>query len=319
MSELPLVSVCIGVYNREKLILDCLNSVFSQTYPNLEVIVVEDASTDRTLAVLREHEDKIRIIKRNQNSGLCSVTRNQAVKAARGKYVALLDSDDLWFPEKIEKQVEFMEANPQIPLCHTYCALIDKDGVQIGIRHESQLRPSGDYFEFLLQHCWITISSVMVRNTVFEEIGYFDEDPRCGIWGEDVDFFLRVASKYQIGLIDEVLAAYRKTELNTSAGNWKKIPESIGYYEILIRERQYIWQGRISQKKIKEYYINNCITNSAYWRYKKQWRKSLYFLCKGGAMQWISPCIYIEGVRLLYHTISNLFRHQHNEKASHVN
>ena len=104
----PLVSVCIGTFNRADLIRECLDSVAAQTYPNIEVVVADNASTDATLDIVRAHLLGVRIARRNTNSGLCSTTRNLALAQARGKYVAFLDSDDAWYPEKVARQVAFL-------------------------------------------------------------------------------------------------------------------------------------------------------------------------------------------------------------------
>jgi glycosyltransferase involved in cell wall biosynthesis len=107
----PLVSVCIGAYNRKDYIRECVDSALGQTWTNREVIVVDDASTDGTREILESYGRDIRLILRDKNSGICPVTRNQAAQAARGGYVAFLDSDDKWYPQKLAKQVEF----PDVP------------------------------------------------------------------------------------------------------------------------------------------------------------------------------------------------------------
>ncbi|MEM7392776.1 MAG: glycosyltransferase family 2 protein, partial [Verrucomicrobiota bacterium] len=123
MSE-PLVSVIIGTYNREAFIEETLAGVIAQTFDAYEIIVVDDASTDRTLEILRGYGDRIRLIERKTNSGTADVPRYQAVEAARGSYCALLDSDDLWKPDKLARQIEFMQSHPEIELSHTYMEII---------------------------------------------------------------------------------------------------------------------------------------------------------------------------------------------------
>ena len=263
----PLVSVCIGSYNREKYIRETLDSVFAQTYPNLEVIVVDDASTDRTVEIVQSYGERVRLIRRETNSGMCPVTRNQAVRAATGDYVALLDSDDGWYPAKIERQVAFLESHREIPLCHTYCHIMDENSHVTGIRHEGNLPPTGNLFKKLLRHCFITISSVMVRRNIFDEVGWFIEDPRYGIWGEDLEFFLRVAKKYQIGLVDEneVLARYRRYPQNISGGNWKCTPESVPLHRMMI-DRPDIWKGAVPRNEVVEAFVETSLENCQYWQ-----------------------------------------------------
>ena len=101
----PKVSVCIGAYNRKDYIRECVDSVLAQTWPDREIIVVDDASTDGTREILQAYGDSIRLILRETNSGICPITRNQAAAAARGEYVAFLDSDDLWPPARLQRQL----------------------------------------------------------------------------------------------------------------------------------------------------------------------------------------------------------------------
>lgn len=262
----PLVSVCIGAYNRARYIRETLDSVFAQTYPHLEVIVVDDASTDGTADIVASYGSRVRLIRRDRNSGMCPITRNQAARAATGDYVAFLDSDDAWYPQKLEKQVALLEARPDLPLCHTYCHVMDEESRITGIRHEGALPPTGRCFEALLHHCFITISSVMIRRTLFDEVGgYFIEDPRYGIWGEDLEFFLRVARRFPIGLVDAVLTRYRRAQTGISTGNWRQIPESAPMHRMVV-DRRDIWQGVVPRRVVVDAFAGACRTNAAYWR-----------------------------------------------------
>lgn len=277
----PLVSVCIGAYNRKDYIRECVDSVLSQTWTNKEVIVVDDASTDGTREILRSYGDSIRLILRDQNSGICPITRNQAASAARGDYLAFLDSDDVWYPEKLAKQVIFMAANSDVPLCHTLCNVMDEHSQVVGVRHGAGVVPeTGMIFERLLDHCWITISTVLMRRTLFEKINGFCEDVETGIIGEDQDFFLRVARTYPIGLIEEVLAGYRKSSTGVSRTRWKAIPESQPFNEILLR-RRHIWEGVVSKGRVVRAHSDACIANSLHWRSLGDVWKSLYFCRRG--------------------------------------
>jgi len=277
----PLVSVCIGAYNRKDYVRECLDSALAQTWPRKEIVVVDDASTDGTREILQSYGDSIRLILRDRNSGICPVTRNQAVREARGGYVAFLDSDDVWHPEKLSRQVAFMEAHPDIPLCHTLCHVIDERSRVVGVRHGAGVVPAtGMIFEQLLDHCWITISTVMARRTLFDEIGGFCEEEETGIIGEDQDFFLRVARRHPIGLIPEVLAGYRKAPAGVSRDKWKATPESQPFNEILIRRRQ-IWNGVVPKSRVIRAHSDACLANASHWRARGEGRRSLYFCRRG--------------------------------------
>lgn len=275
--QLPLVSACIGAYNREGYIRETIDSVLAQTYPNIEVVVVDDASTDGTVDVIASYGDRVRLIRRDTNSGICPVTRNQATRAAKGAYIAYLDSDDAWFPTKIEKQVEFMESHPAIPVCHTYAELIDAESRPYGIRHEGRLAATSNLFRSLLDHCWVTISSVMVRADIFGRVGgYFTEDRRYGIWGEEHEFLLRVSRQFEIGLVSEVLAKYRRHPDNIASGNWKCTPESVPFNKMII-DRRDIWEGVASRAEVVEAFVANCHANAEHWFYQGYGSRCMWF------------------------------------------
>ncbi|HPF98905.1 MAG TPA: glycosyltransferase [Kiritimatiellia bacterium] len=273
----PLVSVCIGAYNRERYIRETLDSVFAQTYPNLEVIVVDDASTDRTVEIVQSYGDRVKLIRREVNSGICPVTRNQAARAATGAYLAFLDSDDKWYPDKTQRQVEFLESHRDVPLCHTYCHIIDESSQVVGIRHEGALPATGRYFEALLRHCVVTVSSVMMRRELFDAVGgYFIEDRRYGIWGEEHEFLLRVAARYPIGLVPDVLAAYRRGTQNIARGNWKYYPESVPFHRLVLH-RPDLWRGVTTRDEVLSAFVGNALENAQFWRDHGYPGRSLFF------------------------------------------
>lgn len=275
MSE-PLVSVCIGTYNREATLRECLESVFAQTYPNLEVVVADNASTDRTVEILKGHGGRIRLIQRAENSGMCSTTRNLAVRAATGTYVAFLDSDDSWHPEKIARQVAFMRDHPHCPLCHTYCRVMDGNSVEGAIRHEGKVPATGRCFEALLDHCWITISTVLMKRSLYGECGPFTEALPYGRLGEDWEFFLKVARAYEIGFLPEVLARYRKAGEGISGGDWRAMPEAFPFICRLWRRRD-LWGGVVAQSRMDEVLRRSALEGSRYWRSRGEGGKAAYF------------------------------------------
>ena len=275
----PLVSVCIGTHNRERTIRECLDSVFSQHYGHLEVVVVDNGSTDRTVEMVESYGDRIRLVKRDENSGMCSTTRNQAVRNSRGTYVAFLDSDDSWYPDKIYKQVEFLENNSSIPLCHTACRVMDVHSVEGEIRHEGRVPPTGNYFEFLLDHCWITISTVLMRRSLYEECGPFSETLPYGRSGEDWEFFLKVARKHEIGYIPEVLARYRKAGEGISGGDWRGVPSAFPFMECLVRRKD-VFGGIVSQARMDGAFWRSAWNSSQFWRDRGQAWRAAYFPLK---------------------------------------
>ena len=195
------VSVIIPAYNAEAFICESVNSALAQTYRAVEVIVVNDGSTDRTMDRLREFGARIRV-HQQPNMGLPSA-RNAGVNLATGSWVAFLDADDLWMPEKIERQL----ACSNSPMRYT-------DRLNFGARGDlpelqSLVTPmyEGDLFLLLLlRGNFITVSSVLLRRDVFHEMGGFSTDLRSV---EDMDLWLRIAERYPISLCPEPLVSYR--------------------------------------------------------------------------------------------------------------
>jgi glycosyltransferase involved in cell wall biosynthesis len=273
----PLVSVCIGAYNRKDYIRECVDSALAQTWPNKEIVVVDDASTDGTREILQSYGDSIRLILRDENSGICPITRNQAAAAARGEVVAFLDSDDVWVPEKLAKQVAFLQAHPEVPLCHTLCHVIDERSQVVGVRHGAEVvPPTGMIFERLLDHCWVTISTVVVRKTLFDEVGWFNPAAPYGYLGEDHEFFLRVARRHPIGLVAEVLAGFRKAGQGITAKNWTANPEPVPLFQALLGRKD-IWGGVVPRSRMVRALTDKCDENAYFYRSRKQWGRAAWF------------------------------------------
>ena len=195
--QTPLVSVIIPTFNRAEVVSRAVNSVLNQTFKDFECIVVDDGSTDGTDSVLLGFADKIKVIK-TENRGV-SAARNTGAKLAAGKYIAFLDSDDEWKPQKLQKQCDFMRQSG-FRISQT-----DETWVRNGKfvnKSAKYIRPSGDIFYNCLEVCAVTPSSVMMERELFFEYGGFDGTfPVC----EDYDLWLRMSLKEKFGLIDEPL------------------------------------------------------------------------------------------------------------------
>ena len=132
--ENELVSIVMVNYNQEKFLKKAIDSVLIQTYKNWELIIVDDGSTDRSVDIIKEYEDdRIKPIFLQENSHICIAT-NTGFAAVNGKYIARLDSDDIWEKEKLEKQMDFMQQNPDAKVCFTQIELIDENGKNINDR-----------------------------------------------------------------------------------------------------------------------------------------------------------------------------------------
>ncbi len=191
-----MISVVIPTYNRAQFVKEAIASVLEQTYKDFELIVVDDGSTDETPQVLAAYGDKLKVL-RQENKGV-SAARNAGISAAQGEWIAFLDSDDLWKKQKLEKQVEWLQAHPQVRICHT-----DEIWIRRGVRvnpMKKHAKPNGWIFEQCLPLCVVSPSSVLIHRSLFEKHGVFDESlPAC----EDYDLWLRFAAKAPFGFVPE--------------------------------------------------------------------------------------------------------------------
>jgi glycosyltransferase involved in cell wall biosynthesis len=202
-----LVSVIIPTYNRAHLIGETVESALAQTYKHLEILVVDDGSTDNTQEILQPYKDHIRYFYQ-ENRGV-SAARNVGLRNAQGRYIAFLDSDDLWLHEKTERQLQFFADHPECGLIYTdYARQVEREG-EVSIReHSNKSAYSGYIFPQLLLHNFVFGggSTVMIRRECIETVGYFNENLRTV---EDYELWLRISKRYKVGYIDEVLALYR--------------------------------------------------------------------------------------------------------------
>ncbi len=198
----PTVSVIIPTFNRWPWIGEAVGSVFAQTFSDFELIVVDDGSTDCTGAELVRFGSRLRLLTQPHRG--VSAARNLAVRYARGSYLAFLDSDDLWLPQKLAIQTAFMEQNPSAQICQTEEIWI-RNGVRVNPKAKHR-KPSGDIFIPSLELCLVSPSAVMLTRNLFEQVGGFDESlPVC----EDYDLWLRIAVDRSVALIDEPLVVKR--------------------------------------------------------------------------------------------------------------
>ena len=189
------ISVVIPTYNRASKVIRAVASVLYQTFTDYEVIVVDDGSRDGTSDRLAPLTPHIRYLRHPSNQGV-SVARNTGIKASKSPFIAFLDSDDYWLPEKLSVQMDFFRHHPEAVACQTEEIWI-RNGIRVNPRKKHS-KPSGDIFEPSLKLCLVSPSSVMLKRSLFSEVGLFDEDlPAC----EDYDLWLRISCRYPISLI----------------------------------------------------------------------------------------------------------------------
>lgn len=215
------VSIVMAAYNAENTIAETLESLIAQTYPDKEIIVTDDGSQDSTGRILDEfasrYPDLIKVI-HQANQGQ-SIARNAAIAEAKGDFIAFMDSDDLWAPNKIERQVEFLSRNPEFGMVYTEGMTIDAEGKKLE-SFDCSVEFTGNCFETLYTKNNIIGTSVMVRRPVLEDVGTFVPELRaCENW----ELWTRISHKYAITFLDEELAYYRRHGSNmTSNTAWMR-------------------------------------------------------------------------------------------------
>ncbi len=242
-----MVSVLVTVYNQGKYVRETLESVVGQTYTDWEMIVTDDRSSDNSWEEIQKVDDKrIRRILRPVNSGLANIPRNEMIRISKGKYLAFLDGDDVWLPEKLEKQVRFMENNPEYQFSHVACMVMDEGGRNLYPRNWGNYPPNGDCFHELLKKTFICTSATMVNRHLLEEVGLFSEDKVLRNNGDDTEFFLRCAKFHGIGMPSgEMLVKYRwdTQSLTHHPSRWKP--------GLDLLKRCYLWEGKVSETELR--------------------------------------------------------------------
>ena len=232
------VSVIIPTYNREKYIRDAIDSVLSQTYRNFEIVVADDGSTDNTVKILKEYGDKIRW-KSQKNRGPASA-KKFGTSMAKGEYLAYLDSDDMYLPDKLKLQVDYLDKHPEAGL--VYCNYYRINGT--GRITELISRPKN---LLLIQENYVPTSGVMCRRECIDTLRGFDENLGSNY---DWDMWLRISEKYPIHCIPKPLFKYRVHGESISLTR----PNRLDYerkVKILLLEKAYQRRGKPSWLKFK--------------------------------------------------------------------
>jgi glycosyltransferase involved in cell wall biosynthesis len=240
MAANPLVSVVIPTYNRAHLVGRAIESVLAQTYAHTEIIIVDDGSTDDTQQTLRSYGRCIRVVIQ-ENSGP-SIARNRGIALAQGEIIAFLDSDDIWLPTKLERQVDAMaKADASVPCCLCNCQVVYKDGSRTSTFNIADTLPgcaTGLWLnpaEVLLTRFVLFNQAVAIRRSVLERVGSFDENLR---FGEDYELPLRLALEGPWIIIGDELVVYHAA----STGSWadKALRQEVRLREDLLQIRSKI-------------------------------------------------------------------------------
>jgi glycosyltransferase involved in cell wall biosynthesis len=284
----PLVSVIIPAYNADRFIAKTLYSVLGQTYSHFEVIVVDDGSCDRTAEIVRSisHQDRRVQLVQQQNRGV-AIARNVGIARSRGIYIAPLDADDIWDPQKLEKQVARLEmSDPTVGLVYAWSSYIDVEGQVLGYYPAAQLgQPEGEVLITLVFSNFVDHgSNPLIRRSCIEHVGGYSRSLQgqtlesC----EDWDFYLRLAEHYRFGLVPEYLMGYRQSVNSATANSvqleqdWLLVLSEIVARHPEIPNKVQNWaKGSFYNYLLGKSYVNG------------DYRRVLLWLLKGVCADWI--------------------------------
>lgn len=263
--EAPLVSVIIPVYNREDVIGRALESVLNQSYGHLEIIVIDDGSSDETVSRCRSFGERIRLI--TQKNAGPAAARNNGIRQAAGLFIAFLDSDDEWFPDKLEKQLRFA-TEENLEMVITDSEISSSVGRRTTFQKSlfsgtltASRKQVTSLFELLVAQNFIHLSTVLISKAAVIQAGLFDEAMRVA---EDTDLWLRVSRVQETGVLNEVLA---KRDIREDKLSGDRIQEYMGRIRSfgklleeelpeeerrLIRDRAAWVQGRLIYRSLAE-------------------------------------------------------------------
>jgi alpha-1,3-rhamnosyltransferase len=267
MSNKPLASICVPSYNHAQYLPATLDSALAQTYPNIEIIVLDDGSKDDSLQIARTYEarfpDKIKVYTHEGGANLgISRTVNAAFAHSRGKYWMGLPSDDVLYPEKIEKQVAFLEKNPELGFVYCYVDYIDADGNRVPGTFGKDITADEDPIKSMIIENFIPGMAMLARRDCIERVGEHDADLIYSDW----DFWVRLFSLYRGGFLPESLVGYRVHHYNSSVGTPRST--QINYIRDLYRKLLQHVDNRLlneSYREIIEKQIENLPAREASW------------------------------------------------------
>ncbi len=223
---MPLISVIIPVYNGESTIQETIESVLKQTFPNFELIVIDDGSQDSTLRIISTVQDPRIKVFSYLNAGV-STSRNRGLSHATGDFISFIDADDLWTPDKLESQLKALQENPNAAVAYSWTDWIDRSNQLLG--RGSYLPEQGDVFAKLLLNDFVASgSNCLIRQEALAEVGDFDREVAPA---EDWDMWLRLAIRYEFVLVPSAQILYRISPNSASFNVWKMEASSLRVIE----------------------------------------------------------------------------------------
>lgn len=204
MSDQPLVSVVTATYNMAQYVVEAVDSVLGQTYPNMEAVVVDDGSTDNTQEVLAKYADDPRVKIIHQENAGQTVAKNRGLADCTGDFIGFCDADNAWLPDKIATQLKAFEGDNPPGVVYGDLQFIDDKGADLPTPHVD--RPSGRITGRLLADNFVPFNTCLVPRDILTEVGGFDESLSMAI---DYDLWLRISTRHDFLHLPQVLARYR--------------------------------------------------------------------------------------------------------------
>lgn len=305
--ENKLVTAIITTHNRKNLLMSAISSVQKQTYKPLELIVVDDASSDGTGAVLerlsKQYKFKYIYISKEESKG-GNYARNKGIMEASGEYIGFLDDDDEWFPDKIEKQVAYIRDNPECGAVG--CGRVIEDNHGKKIKQDLSSRLEGELSEKVFTGTVLLSSEVLVKKKLIVDIGLFDENLK---YWQDYELTIRLLQRTQLGIVREYLVLYRdmrsdKNRLTNNIAGWEEAvryihekhkellkalsPEMKRQHRLFVLYDAVERAKRIGDRKLKQMYLKKVYEIEPT---MKNWVKYKFNVNNVKFVHWISPSI----------------------------
>ena len=292
---LPLVSVFVITYNQEKFIGPAVDSILSQSYPNIEIVVGDDCSTDSTWEVLSEYHsrfpEKIIAFRNERNLGITS-NSNEVLRRCRGNYIAHMGGDDLFLPDKIAKQVAVMEADERVVLCYHDVAVFQSDtGKTIKFLNKGfqGYPPVTGRAHHVLRHLvsdgnrFMAAPSVMVRHDAIPKHGYDERVPCASDWLMWIEVLAGANKDARVEFLPEVLARYRRHETNITNNSTRYLSDP--YVTLAITEAKYPWLISEIRKAVSTFRYSRGIREILHGNYSLG-RQLLFESLRGKFVSW---------------------------------
>jgi len=285
--QYPTFSVIMPVYNKEKYIKRAIDSILSQTYPDFEIIIVDDKSTDKSLEIIKNFKDKrIRVFKQRKNKG-ASFTRNFGIKKAKAPYIAFLDADDEYLPNFLEEIIRLKKKYKNIHFFATAFIFVDATGVEShnGFGNKKDFLIKNVMLKMINDKFFFHVSSMVVGKNIFDDVGAFqgsyNGNKINNVMCEDSDLFLRISDKYQLAYSNIDGCIYYRNISNSVTNNTSKdINLDYQFYENtllkLISETKNGYKKKSLQKLLSQLYEKLAVRFTV----RKQYKLANDILCK---------------------------------------